>query len=442
MSSLDLMFMGLKNLWRRKLRTFLTVLGVVIGAASIVIMLSLGIGMSEMWEKEISTMGSLNEITVSKSWRNERNSKMINDELKKEILKIEHVEMVTPVISERITIVTKNNYKVDTSIIGIDLKAFEKFGFEVDEGTLVKRSGKNEVIFGRSLVQRFINPRERNVNDFHSFEEENKEPAVNVLKEKLELAFNVSYEEKNLSRIDRKYKYPVKAVGLIKEGGGEKDWNVYMTIDDLQNIRKQKQKVDKEANEKKTKRLRPEYDSFWVKVDDVKNVKEVENQIKELGVETRALIQFLDEIKKVSRIVQLILGGIGGISLLIAAIGITNTMIMSIFERTKEIGIMKVIGAKISDIRRIFLFEAGVIGITGGLIGLLFSFATSAILNVIAKGFMNGMAVGDEVIKISVVPMWLSLAALIFSTLIGIIAGLYPAVRATKVSALVAIRNE
>ena len=131
MSSLDLMFMGLKNLWRRKLRTFLTVLGVVIGAASIVIMLSLGIGMSEMWEKEISTMGSLNEITVSKSWRNERNSKMINDELKKEILKIEHVEMVTPVISERITIVTKNNYKVDTSIIGIDLKAFEKFGFEV-----------------------------------------------------------------------------------------------------------------------------------------------------------------------------------------------------------------------------------------------------------------------------------------------------------------------
>ena len=141
-------------------------------------------------------------------------------------------------------------------------------------------------------------------------------------------------------------------------------------------------------------------------------------------------------------IIQLVLGGLAAISLLVAAIGIANTMIMSIYERTREIGIMKVLGCFISNIRIMFLMEAGMIGLLGGGIGVLISYIISFFMNKFGSGLMSSMMGTDGSTPISIIPLWLVLLALIFSSFIGLISGFYPANRAVKISALEAIKNE
>lgn len=149
------------------------------------------------------------------------------------------------------------------------------------------------------------------------------------------------------------------------------------------------------------------------------------------------------------RYVQAVLGGIGAVSLFVAAIGITNTMMMSIYERTKEIGVMKVLGCDLRNIRTLFLMEAGFIGFIGGVIGLMLSFIISFVINKIsASGGQDMMNVGIVGVGsanssgISYIPLWLVLLSLIFAILVGMVAGFFPARRAMKLSPLAAIRNE
>ena len=132
------------------------------------------------------------------------------------------------------------------------------------------------------------------------------------------------------------------------------------------------------------------------------------------------------------------LGGIGAVSLFVAAIGIANTMMMSIYERTKEIGVMKVIGCSLGNIRQMFLLEAAFIGLGGGVIGNVLSFLMSAAINALVKGKEMGMTTG----QISYIPLWLVLVSLGFAMLVGTAAGYFPARRAMKLSPLAAIRNE
>ena len=171
----------------------------------------------------------------------------------------------------------------------------------------------------------------------------------------------------------------------------------------------------------------------------------------------------MDDIKREQQkfaMIQGALGGIGGISLLVAAIGITNTMIMSIYERTREIGVMKVIGASLRDIKSLFLYEAAIIGMLGGIVGSTISIILSIVVNIIYKSMSMGansmMSMGgyygggmymngaEEMVEpyISYIPFWLILFGILFSTLIGVIAGYIPAKKAMSLSALESLRNE
>ena len=149
----------------------------------------------------------------------------------------------------------------------------------------------------------------------------------------------------------------------------------------------------------------------------------------------------MENVESQALIIQAVLGGIGGITLLVASIGIANTMVMAIYERTREIGVMKVIGATGGDVMKMFLMEAGLIGACGGLLGLVCSLGASKLINYLAGDFM-GTGMGGETYNISVIPPYLMLFALIFAFCIGIVAGLYPARRASKLSPILAIRNE
>jgi len=223
-------------------------------------------------------------------------------------------------------------------------------------------------------------------------------------------------------------------VGILAESNSEKDYSAYMNRSSLEKIMEE----ERRNNRNERNRNQDQFERVRVKVDTIEDVESVQSAIQALGYQTFSLTDILNSMKETSRMIQGILGGIGAVSLLVAAIGITNTMVMSIYERTREIGVMKVIGAQLTDIKKLFLIEAGLIGFSGGVVGVLLSLLISMGLNHIGAGFMGPGSTSG----MSVIPLQLALMAVAFSTLIGIVSGYSPARRAMKLSALEAIRND
>ncbi len=164
------------------------------------------------------------------------------------------------------------------------------------------------------------------------------------------------------------------------------------------------------------------------------NVQTVQQQIKDMGFRASSLTDQLEAMKETTKMLRIVLGAIGAISMVVAAISITNTMVMAIYERTREIGIMKVIGASLRDIKLLFLTEAAFIGLAGGLAGIVVSFGVSQIVNLVAMQQGSNMT--------SSIPVWLYAGAVAFATGIGILSGYLPAQRAMRLSALTAIKTE
>jgi ABC-type antimicrobial peptide transport system permease subunit len=185
------------------------------------------------------------------------------------------------------------------------------------------------------------------------------------------------------------------------------------------------------------------YNEIYVRVDDINNVEAVQKQIRELGYRASSDAEYIKSQQKQFQSIQLVLGGIGAVSLFVAAIGIANTMMMSIYERTKEIGVIKVLGCNLSNIRSMFLMEAAFIGFIGGTIGLALSYTISIVLNKVGASFLGEfmMVSGDGAVA-SHIPLWLALLALVFAMFVGIVAGFFPALRAMRLSPLAAIRTE
>lgn len=176
------------------------------------------------------------------------------------------------------------------------------------------------------------------------------------------------------------------------------------------------------------------YNSIYVRADRMESVEPIQKAIRDMGFEANSNTEWLKQTQEQMRTIQMALGGIGAVSLFVAAIGIANTMMMSIYERTKEIGILKVLGCDLTDIHRTFLMEAGFIGLVGGCIGLLLSYGVSAIINIAAKS--------SAYQGISYIPFWLASLAIVFSVVMGMVAGGFPAFRAMHLSPLAVLRNE
>ena len=180
------------------------------------------------------------------------------------------------------------------------------------------------------------------------------------------------------------------------------------------------------------------YNSAEIFVDDMEHVAQVQKILADKGYQVNSQMDWLESSRQQSNMVQAVLGGIGAVSLFVAAIGIANTMMMSIYERTKEIGVMKVLGCDMGNIRNMFLIESGFIGFMGGVLGALLSYGVSIIVNrFVSMSDMMGMS-GN----LSRIPLWLAFAAIGFAIFVGMAAGFMPAMRAMKLSPLAAIRNE
>ena len=438
----DLLRMSINNLRRRKLRTGLTVLGVVIGTASIVVMVSLGIGLKEITVEQYESSGSLTKIEVYRNYgmggsENEEDG-FITDKTIESFKGIPHVKAVLSTYVQ----MRQGAYEGSSRIEGLSREALEEI--ELGEGRLPDpSSGTMELVVGPMVAQNFWDAKTGK-----GFWETGEQPAVDLYGKPFFTMFQSSGAEE--SGKQKKYVFPVS--GLVKsdtdENGNpmynEYSYGIYTDVETLKTQLKRIYKKNPIPGQPVNKKGKPYnyyvYDNAYVYVDDMNNVMEVQVAVTDMGYEAHSSMQWLEQAQEQMDMIQAVLGGIGAVSLFVAAIGIANTMMMSIYERTREIGVLKVLGCALGDIRSMFLIEAGFIGLMGGAAGLLLSYGVSSLINKFLGSGLMGMGGGSG--DISRIPMWLSAVAVGFAIVIGMLAGLFPALRAMKLSPLAAIRNE
>lgn len=455
-----------RNLLRRKGRTALTLVGVVIGTCMVVLMISLGIAQTKTNEEMLQSWGDLTQVQIygyGMMMGSDGKPLYLDDAAIANIKQIPHVAAATPYaqaynLEGEITAGRNGRYTSDIyNLIGIDPTALEPMGFALQSGSwptntpASEKATKLQVLVGSSTGYNFQDSR-KSYNSPKRYRYEGQTdangkelpPFVDIDKDKMTLTIKTGEGSTEKSR-----SWELEIVGVLEPDGAKGYWTqsgIVLRIQDMKMLQKIYNDMTKTKEESKS------YEQVYVKVDDLSNVTDVETAIHDLGfTNTYSMNQQREEMQKQVMNSQMIFGGIAAVSLLVAAINIINTMTMAIYERTREIGVMKVLGCELGNIRTMFLLESSTIGFIGGLIGLGISLIASFVLNNLStlgqgldlSGLMGGgYYMGGGGGTISIIPPWLMLAALVFATLVGLVAGILPANKAVKISALEAIRHE
>ncbi|MCI9185371.1 MAG: ABC transporter permease [Lachnospiraceae bacterium] len=447
MRFVDLLSMSMNSLRRRKLRTALTVLGVVIGTASIVVMMSLGIGLKELNQELIESYGSLTAIEVRGDGGyygyGDGNTEphYLTDEVVSQMEKMDHVSSVYPLLETEV-LFQQGNYSTNATLVGAPREYLEQI--PLGKGSLPDPGEKDlKLIYGNSIISWFSNGRRGS-----SFWETGELPDVDFMGRPMFVIFDMDQYYQSMGDGTQKApkKYLTGTAGVVEgdaRSGGMYGYSVYAQLEPLKSQLKKvfrKKPIPGQPTNKKGKAY-PYfvYSSCVVNVDDLDHVAQVQEELTDMGFEAYSSSEWMEQTQQQSMMIQAVLGGIGAISLLVAAIGIANTMMMSIYERTKEIGVIKVLGCDMGAIRNMFLIESGCIGFMGGVAGLLLSYGLSFGMNRFQA--IGALMVGQEG-DISRIPSWLSLTAVGFAILVGMVAGFFPSLRAMRLSPLAAIRNE
>lgn len=491
MRKFDILRFAMGNFLRRKARSALTVLGVVIGTAAVVIMLSIGIGMNKGFEDQISEWGDLRQINVSEfygSWDEETGEYKQNDArvplddiALEQIRDIKGVQAASPQQYSQHTqtlVKDRTESKFYPELYGIDAASMKDFGYEVLYGRLLDESdvGTTNFVMTYNIPFTFAKLKaDWSERDNWHYSSKDEELPFNPVGDDILYEFSWQWQY-GAQAVDttkpRIINEKAKCVGILVQNlsNGNIDYSseIYMDIKGMQamdeklaaNEKKYNSsvygeyeeaaggvyyingvKVDQNATTADGRKSM--YDNLRVLVADTKDVLEVQTAIQELGYQVNSSMDYLKQMQEQTAFLRAILGAIGVVAFIVAAISIANTMVMSIYERTREIGIMKVIGCKLKDIRMMFLVEAGIIGIVGGALGVGLSYVMSILVNKLAAGGgMEMLGINAANSSMSIIPFWLDIAALILATAVGVVSGLYPAIRATMLSALEAIKNE
>ncbi|MDD3428979.1 MAG: ABC transporter permease [Oscillospiraceae bacterium] len=460
MKTFDLMRLCLDNLSRRKGRTILTVIGVVVGTCFIVLMISLGVAMDISQQQMLESMGDLSTIRVY-NYSNTDAVPKLNDEMIAKIKAIPHVTVSSPVyqpqnLQAMLVGGKKDRYQMYLGGWGITAmypEALDAMGLTLQSGEFLTAEEKNaktiKVMFGQNAAYQFSDSRSKRNNYRDPYPDQYGnilDPFLDVYKDKIQLK-----TQKNGDN-DKQLVYDLEITGVFVEDWAKADFTGYGVFMDISTAKRLESEYMKAAGIKQTETEKNKgYTQAYVKVDSIDKVTEVEQQIKDLGYETSSMESWRESMQESAKTVQIILGTIGAVALLVAAINIINTMTMAIYERTKEIGVMKVLGCELGQIRKMFLIEAGVIGFIGGFLGVGFSYFTSWLINAFgpmlmgsSEGGMLGSVMGGlgQGGTISVIPPWLAILGLTFATLVGVLSGIMPANRAMRISALEAIRQQ
>lgn len=446
------------NLWKKKLRTFLTTSGVVIGIGALVSMFAFGQGIQRNITDQFNKVGLFNYIIVSAARQGGRPSSFDPDDpddaggAGESAVRVDANDPDAPRLDARFLDEARAIEGVETVFPELRFPAQIRLG-EKEQFTLVQvlsaaicRSGPMPLRAGRCYEPN--EPNEMIISDSLLRRLGVKEPPEALGREievaTLSLDFSLtnllrmafSRESQTLPFARESYRFTIVGVAERMPFGGMSD--AYIQPEAAGGMRKLSltsiwdffQPAAKVAN----------YATVTVQVVSPKYIAPVKKELESRGYRTFALMDQLEEMRTGFLIMDMFLFAVGMIGITVASLGIVNTMVMSILERYREIGIMKAVGATDGDVQRIFLFESGAIGLLGGLLGLALGWGVSQVINEVVNALMARQ--GAPRLAYFSFPWWLCLGAVVFSILVSLIAGIYPTRRAARVDPVVALRHD
>lgn len=491
MSFFDILQLSLRNLRQAKLRALLTTMGVVVGVAVIVTMVSFGLGLQRNMLARFGALDLFNEINVfGRSLTNlatagllkqsnnngsgerrgrlrpdKQSTRILDDAAVAEISKIPGVSYVQPNLN--MWVYTRSNGNVRSErASGVSVPNEASRFKEFVAGGMITSQDSDEAVVTEGFTEDFGYEKPQDaigqVVEFlttrrsDSSSEGEDAPPSNFFGIPLDEGWQ---NEESEGSDDRVVARTFRIVGVlnprIKEGAGQGGLrglmpgaSIYIPLPAAREwyldhrspgaevaLALARQSGVLAAGEAEG------YETAIVRVADPVALPEIRQRITDLGFGSFSIVDELDQIRTVFLIIDSVLGLLGGISLLVASFGIANTMIMSILERTREIGIMKAIGAEDREIKMIFFVEAAVIGALGGVIGVLSAWVITAIANRLAYRFVL-QPQGASFVDFFSLPLWLTASAIVFALVVSILAALYPAARAARIDPVRALRHD
>src|SRR5436190_5153805 len=492
MSLLDILKLALRNLRQAKLRAILTTMGVIVGVAVIVTMVSFGLGLQQNMLSRFKALDLFNEIQVfgrslgslvagrapSNSPRNENDrrdrrsrlkpdvepTRILDDAAIAEIAKIPGVAYVEPSLMI-FTYVRTNGHSQIESIAGASVPNASSRFRDFIAGQMISSPNADEAVVNDTFARDFGFEKPADAigktieflaaPDSKQSDQKKEAEAGPPTFFGLPLEEDISSDAEGDALVAKKFRIVGVLNNQVKEGAGQggvrglfPGARIYIplpaarrwSIEHRGPMNQVALALARESGSLSTSDTEG-YDSAVVRVNDPVALTQVRNRLKELGFASFSIVDQLEQFRTVFLIIDSVLGLLGGISLLVASFGIANTMIMSILERTREIGIMKAIGAEDREIKLIFFVEAAVIGFTGGVLGTLLAWGIDAVANRLAYRFVLKPQ-GASFIDFFSLPLYLTLGAILFALVVSIVAALYPDSRAARIDRVKSLRHD
>lgn len=424
---IELAQLSIGNLLRARARLIITAGGVVVGTTAVIMLIALTIGLQTAAEAGLGSSTQLTQIDVYPSWSPDgSDTPQLDIASVQKFWEIEGVGAVVPTVylySE----VWAGDYVGYPQVIGIDSRLLPYLGLTPSLGELAIGDGK--VIVGQYAGEYFNDP---------NYTGDEWQP-ISV---DLTTSFPILKLYQYSGEVPQEREVRLDVVGQFAEGTYY-DYGIIMALEDAVAYKLWTEGKDE---------LDPEtfrYDQVTVFASSRETTSQVGRAIRDLGYSTGGMSEYVDQLNSFFRTMRLMLGGVGGVALLVAAFGVANTMTMSILERTKEIGLMKAIGATDQDVLSIFLIEASLVGFIGGLAGVLLSLFLQNVINRAVENIPTDSGASFLPIDTSqingnliIIPTELWLFAIVLSTIVGLAAGLFPSLRAARMAPVIALKQE
>ncbi len=475
MNITDMIILGFSNLWRTKLRTILTTLGVIIGIGALTSMVSFGTGIQKNITDAFINNDLFTSITVTPKKVNideiasgdvaqmadalKSEGRPLTDSVLGAIRNIPGVELAYPNLEFPARVKLLDDSSTFTvCAMPAAIREYKPFN-ELLAGTFYTSDSSTSVVIREEILSSHLNIKLKKDGDPIVLSRTDSIKGVKVVDPDSLIGKDISLVSMSVNRskipnaffsmLRSKPELPfdetvttLTICGILKKQG---DFGPRFLRGNLIIPAKTAESIPKLGFSSvwdllDQKKKPGTYGSIHVRVSEMKNMDKVKKELEELKVGVFSIADQLEEIKRGFLIMDSLLGAIGAIALIVAGLGIVNTMIMSILERTREIGIMKAIGGSEREIRMIFFVEASVIGFVGAIFGLILGWFVTKIATLV----MNTQIIpeGVEPVDLFYFPLWLILGAIAFSLLVSLAAGLYPAMRAARIDPVKALRHD